>query len=397
MSSWRQGTSVTCPEFGLILACARSAARGEPDVGIAALLTKSLDWENLLQLSKAHGLLSIVAEQLRSFDSQIPPHFVRCLRKAALVNAGRNLLLSAELHRTALALTQAGIQFVPYKGVVLEEQLYGSFGLREVNDIDLIVNEDDRRKTIACLEALGYESAYPLPLHLQEAAMRYTKEWPYLRDGLTVDLHWRIIQKPSWPSLDMAAIWRELQSMSWQSMDVRTLAPPVLLAALGVHASEHGWSQLRLFTDIAAVIHRFPNLDWEQVEELVADSQSRRSLFVSLWLSRLYFEAALPDRILREIRADSQVARIAECVVRSWTRPTALPYGGLRWLLFRTAGERSLDRLRFILSLMFLPAVVDYQSLRLPPGLVWGYFVWRPVRLLFKLLRTPTSTAPASR
>ncbi len=380
-------TSVQSLEIRLLLSCARSAAKFDTDPELAALLSQELDWERVVQLAEDHGLLPILAQQLDTRPGAMPEEIYVRVQLSARGNVRRNLLFSAELLRIGRAFAACGIKFLPHKGVVLNERLYGSASLRRVTDIDLIVRPEDRIKVAGCLETLGYRSALQLKPHLENAAMRHTHEWLYIRDGLQVDLHWELIDHASWPSFNMETAWSGLVPMRWQSLEVSILRPELLLVVLALHAAEHEWNQLQMITDIAALLERNPELKWNEVEELVSDSHARRSLHVSLWLADLYFNGPLPEWVLRRIRADRQVLRIAEIIAtRSWPVPETNVAVGLRWLLFRTKGEGLLDRWRYVLSMLLLPKIADFQNYEAGPSLTWIYFVSRPLRLILRRL-----------
>lgn len=374
-------------ELKLLLACARSAAKFDPDPELPALLSQELNWKNVFQLAEDHGLLPILAQQLQPDSGAMPAEVYDRLQVSARQNVRRNLLFSAELLRIAHAFSASGIEFLPHKGVVLNEYLYGSASLRRVTDIDLIVRPEDRIKATGCLEKLGYRSALQLKPHLERAAMRHTHEWLYVRDGLQVDLHWQLIDRASWPSFNIETAWNVLVPMRWQSLELSMLPPELLLVTLGLHAAEHEWNQLQMFTDIAALVKRNPRLNWNDVEQFVSDSHAKRSLYVSLWLTHLHFQQPFPEWILQRIKGDIQVMRIAEIIaMQSWPVPETNVANGLRWLLFRTKRERLIDRWRYILSMLLLPKIADFQNYEASPSFLWIYFLSRPLRLILRRL-----------
>jgi Uncharacterised nucleotidyltransferase len=379
--------SVHSPELRLVLACAKSAAKGGADAQLESLLSQQLRWEDVYELADEHGLLPIVAQQLQPYRNSIPAELYDRMQQCARVNDRRNLLFSAELLKIAHAFAASGIEFLPHKGVVLSDYLYGSTAARRVTDIDLIVRPEDRIKAIGSLKSLGYGSALKLKQHVEDAAMRHTHEWLYVRDGLQVDLHWEVVHHASWPSFDMKTVWGALVPMRWQSAELRMLGPELLLVVLGLHAAEHEWNQLQMFTDIAAVIERHPKLNWEKVEEFVSDSQARRGLYVSLWLAHVYFEEPVPEELLQRIRADSQVPQIANVIAaQSWPSPEIQIAEGFQWLLFRTRGERPIDRWRYVMSMILAPKIADFEAYEAAPYFTWLYFFSRPLRLMIRRL-----------
>jgi hypothetical protein len=121
------------------------------------------------------------------------------LREAHAANARRNFVLAAELHRVVEALGGAGMPVMPLKGAVaLLEPIYPSPSIRVMTDLDLLVPPERREAAIACLSRLGYRPR-TAELVLPDV------EHPMDRDGIVVDLHWRLSRIPEHG--DAAGIW----------------------------------------------------------------------------------------------------------------------------------------------------------------------------------------------
>jgi Uncharacterised nucleotidyltransferase len=377
-----------CPELSLLLACLRT----DPEtVGprLTELLKQDLSWDYLLDMAAWHGVIPLLAKRLVGHPS-VPPGMVERLTVFARVTAAKNLFLSAELIKLSTALTAHGIQHIPYKGTVLSQYLYGSTALRSVSDIDVVIRSEDVTKTIACLEELGFEDGFGLSSSQRETAMSYCFEYSFVRGEITVDLHWRLVQHFAWPSLEMARLWDSLVPFQFYGSEVRVFSPEWMLAALCIHCAQHDWRELKMLADIAELLAKHPRMDWRVLENLTADSHSRRSILVALSLIHTYLGASLPSLVSVAIDKDRQVKQIANRVyLTSWpSRHDPIPANvDMHWLWFRTKGERWIDRLRYIGSMALGPTMADFWGVNIPRSFAWLYFAVRPLRIISARLK----------
>jgi hypothetical protein len=336
-----------------------------------------------------HGVTPLLAKQLVGHPL-VPDSVVDLLRKFGHTNAVKNLYLSAELMKLIAELNAGEVPCIPYKGTVLSEYLYGSTALRCVSDIDLIIRPEDVKKAIACLEEQGFSDGFALSISQRASALRYSCEYSLIRNGVSIDLHWRLVQHSCWPSLDMDRIWQSLTSFPFCGTEVQIFSPECLIATLCVHAAQHEWMQLKMFSDIAEILWQHPGLNWQVIEEWTADSHSRRSMLVTLSLTHSYLGAPLPPRIRDAIGRDHQVGLIADRVFSemwpSQRNPTPA-HTDVRWLLLRTKGERWADRWRYVSRMIFSPTMADFWNMELPSSLSRLHVVIRPLRIICSRLR----------
>jgi hypothetical protein len=353
------------------------------------LLKQNISWNFLLEMGAWHGVVPMLAKRLTRHPG-VPSDVAESLRAFALTNAARNLSLSVELTKLSTALTSYRIPVIAYKGTVLSHYLFASAASRSVYDIDLIVRPEDLLKTVACLEGLGFEDGFGLTAYQRTNTMRYGFEHSFVRGETAVDLHWRVVPHFVWPSLDAEELWSSLVTFPFMGNELRIFSPEWMLAVLCIHAAQHDWMHLKMFADIAQLLSQHPSLDWRVIEGLTADSHSRRSLLVALNLTHTYLGATLPAQASEAIDMDPQVRQIASRVYLDFwpcKKDPTPAHMDFRWLLFRTKGERWIDRWRYIGSLAFRPTMADFLSLELPNALAWLYFAVRPLRIISARMR----------
>src|SRR5580692_11027431 len=143
-------------EWSLLRAACAEVPPTQKTARIRELLGFQVHWDSLLNLAEHHGVQPILARSLMSFEDQIPTQALITLKQSYQVNLHKALLLSGEFVRVANSLSQAGIDFIPYKGLALAETVYGDIALRQAGDIDLLIHATDLRRIQEAVGKLGY-------------------------------------------------------------------------------------------------------------------------------------------------------------------------------------------------------------------------------------------------
>ncbi len=374
------------PELLVLLACMRLDLNPAQRHELEQLLAPALDWDYLLRLAASHGVRPLLAKHVLQ-HAGVPEQAKDSLRRFSSENACWNLRLTAELLAICAELERRHIQHVVYKGPALSQYLCGSTALRESCDLDLLVRPEQRSQAMACLEELGFEDGYNLSASQRRAALRYGVEYGFLRKGVAVDLHWRLGLPINWSALCMAGIWKQVVPFTFCGQEIPVLSPEALLAALCVHAAQHDWSELKMFADVAELLRKQTDLNWSLVDSWAGNSHVRRCMNVSLHLASEYAGAALPAGLRDRISRDGEVAKIAAAAAGKWGLEQRAPaQTDVGWMLFKSKGERTVDRWHYVAAVALNPTLADFKTVALPSALSWGYLLLRPVRLMWKRL-----------
>lgn len=179
-------------------AARRAALREEARSALASAdheaLAHELAWRRLLPL--------VGSRALEVAGDVCPPSFHDHVRAAVAAARARGIAVETELRRTAALLAGHGIAALALKGPLLAAEAHGDYGLRETDDVDLLVPHARLHEAADLLAAEGYTRAEDpirpngLPdLHL---ALHHP-ERP------TVELHWRVHWYEEAFSADMLA------------------------------------------------------------------------------------------------------------------------------------------------------------------------------------------------
>ncbi|MHB1047806.1 MAG: nucleotidyltransferase domain-containing protein [Thermoanaerobaculia bacterium] len=383
-SSVEPGRASLSPEYGMLLACARSRMDERQALAVREL-SRRVSWEALFALGRRHSLFPLLYRQLAAAaPREVPPAALDRLKGLYQANAARNLLLMGELRRVLRALTEDGVTGIPFKGPLLAAGGYGDLSLRRFVDLDVIVRRDDVERAIATLARLGYRAELAASPAQQAFLVRTQHALSFRRDGgkLIVELHWAVASERFATGQSAESLWERAAMVRVDGIEVLALAPEDTLLSLCVHGSKHLWERLAWVCDIAEWVAAHPALRWPELLARAERAGQLRMLLVGLRLAAGLLDAELPGPASAAIREDRAVARLAIQAMRVIFRDPPRPPGMVASMRFNLLA-RSSRRARWGYLLHVLtPTDADVLLIRLPRAMQFVYFLVRPFRLL---------------
>jgi hypothetical protein len=141
--------------------------------------------------------------------------------------------------------------------------VYGDVGLREVGDIDLLIDPADAESADEVLRQSGLirkEPAARLTPRRRDFYEKYFKDYTYEvtggTSGFEVDLHWRLVRDAhAAHSLlaDGSNALSNFEILKIGSMEVTVLTRERSLIYMAVHGATEGWARWKSLADIAAL------------------------------------------------------------------------------------------------------------------------------------------------
>ena len=282
------------PAFQLACLCCGSA----PDVQLLPLLARIEVPAFLHLVSVRHRIGPLVATRLRSLPADAVPMALRSGLEAELQ---RNRLRNLKTTRSHLLIdrwfAEAGIPWLPFKGLTLASRYYRDPAERQVNDLDLWVPPEQLDAARAVLAREGFHFD-PASAHWDLAARgarhraflsRWTVEETHLsREHGGIDLHWQLSDNPALFRLSAEDLLAGRETVTVAGQPLPSMRHEDLLLYLCEHGGKHGWFRLKWLADLPRVLdHRA--LDWPALFARARALGCERSLQLGLALSEQLF------------------------------------------------------------------------------------------------------------
>jgi hypothetical protein len=386
------------PEIELLVCVASPSVSGSRAERIQRLVANNLNWENVLAMAHRHSVVPLLFQQLCDAAlAGVPEHVMARLRNRNEENVRQSIWLVAELFKLLDQLRAAGIRAVPFKGPTLALSAYGDIGLRQFGDLDILVKRQDVLQVKDLLATHGFKST-PLLTHAQEAALlRFDCAYNFVNEaGVMVDVHWNFAPRYLSLPLDLDRLWRRLEALTLNGRELPSLAAIDLLPALCVHGATHFWERLNWIADVAGLIVRNKNLDWQELLAEARAGGNTRALALGLFLAHDLLGAPLPEEVWQAVRKDAVVREVGAQVKQQLCAPLAVRSGVSEGRLHLKLKERRRDKLKSAIRLSLTPRNFDWMFLSLPAALTVFYYPLRPLRLAAKYALRVVSGVPAS-
>ena len=378
----------------LLLCASRTHVSEQHNERIARLLEADLDWSQLCQLAARHKVVPLLHRTLLgSHANALPTEIARELSQAHLINVSTNLVLAATVPKLLAAFEENAIRAIPYKGLEIAIIAYGDLTLRHIGDVDIMTTSADYPRASELLLREGYEIL---------ADWGWERVFADPSGRIKIDVH-RTIATQELPIAIDLSYWRgRLLSFQLKGNTIPSLSLNDLLLVMCVQVAKDGWvgrCELKKICDIAELIRSHPNLNWQAAIKEAEQVGCRRILFLGLLLAHDLLDAALPERVLRMIRAEGQMEYLSRHLVRGiaatgaeselTTEDQSRFPNAIR--------ERWRDRMRpryDAIKRSMVPNELDRAFVELPGWLDWLYYLIRPIRLLRDALRGTAGTKP---
>jgi hypothetical protein len=228
---------------------------------IKELIKSVSDWDYFASLANEHGVVALVFYNLErnGFLTELPERIAETLNNAFMLSLSRNSFHMTVISEVLKILNKENIKTVLLKGMALELSVYGNTGLRQMTDIDILIDRNDYKRACKILIENGFlslpvKSLFHLPI------IAYTgKHLPsLLKNGASIDIH-----------LDLFGVRKSiLTKLLYENSSKIVLAgqhayiPSLQLFFLYLvrHINSHevnDESQLRLYTDLVVLIEKY--------------------------------------------------------------------------------------------------------------------------------------------
>jgi hypothetical protein len=273
-----------------------------------------------------------------------------------------SLRMTAELFRILDLFAAKGIGALVVKGPVLSVQAYGDPALRSYGDLDLLVRQRDIRRATEWMIADGYAAQVPIrAIDAGKIPGQYLFSKPQAK--LLVELHNDCTLRYFPRRLPLERFFERQIRVQLDSREAPALSVEDELVFICIHGAKHLWERLMWIADVAALVSRQANLDWDRAASIAEEVGAERMLYTGLLLAVNLLKLRLPDQVLEKVKSDSMAAKLARQIL-NWLPAAGYSPPGLF--------ERAAFRLRmrgglfsapvYLLRLLFSPTEEDWGA-----------------------------------
>jgi hypothetical protein len=343
-----------------------------------------LNWDALLELADEHGVQGMLARRLEEANYEGMPGSAR-EKLQARVRAQHlsSLSLSVELFRILDDFLKTQVEVICVKGPTVSQVAYGDPSLRSFGDLDLLVRQRDIQAVYERMQAMGFEPDIP-PQALETG--KIPGEYVFRRAGTArmVEFHSEKTFRHYPRAMRIDNMMARKRCVQVDGRDVPALSLEDEVVFDCVHGGKDFWERLVWVADVAAIVTRYRELNWENALQAAKGVGADRMLLAGVQLAHEVLGSPVPERIASSIQADPE-SLVLCAKVRRW-----LPYAG-----YRSPGVagRAAYRMQmagggitgaaYLARLSFSPTEDDWEE----NGRGGKSWLWETLRRPFRLIR----------
>ncbi len=289
----------------------------------------------------SYRLLPRLYHNLQQHDVRDP--WMGRLKGIHRLNWSKNHTLFHKATALLAELRQLNVEIMLLKGAALNLLYYDNYGLRPMDDVDILVHLDDVATVLDSLKESGWVFSYPYGDAYQVQHWRHSAGFVETTGG-QIDLHWYVFKDCRYPDAD-EPFWRDAVSVHVNEVPVLALNPTDQLFHVCVHgAKRSSIPPFRWIADAFAIMHHpQSDIDWGRMVTQAARCQFALPLIDTSRYLRERFDLDIPSQALEELeRIPVSMERRVKYNANLYNRPTlwkALALG-VPWTWFGFLGPR---------------------------------------------------------
>lgn len=312
------------PEDQFLITCLRTKLAMDQKDGLEKIDFSIIDWDLVFKKAIQWDIAPLLAKVIIKKSSlEMPDNFLHRIRVVYYKTFIANTSKFKELAKIIRAFNKLGIRVIILKGSHLAQFIYQDIGMRQMADIDILINKEYIQKVEELLFQLGYDyvelgpAAYDfLKVHRdtdgKQALINHYKKTHhhllpfYSPKGIhRLEIHRDISTRAGPFNIDNEGLWRRAKSVDFEGSDSFIFCPEDLLLHLSLHASYYDQLQehrLRVCCDMTSIVkHHSDAIDWSELRIRAHEWRAEKYLYLTLRLSKEILGANVPTTFLKDL------------------------------------------------------------------------------------------------
>lgn len=269
---------------------------------------ETIDWDNLFLRADLHQIKPQVSIMLsKLYLESVPASAMKRFKEAHRENIYQQLRNATEYFRVKERLDKEGIVAVPFKGMWIANDFYGSLGDRESSDIDLFIDKNDLGKIRLIMTDLGFTVQDTLTKLTEEYILGELAEYNFNNYSgeeriSHFEYHYRMGLRSYHMDISMDDLKSQIIDGKIQNRSLKVLTPAAnLLLVIMHHGGKDQYMKLKDILDIALIIRKHKDVDWEWLLKKAEKFKVKKLVFLGIRLASEITGIMVPPEISEQV------------------------------------------------------------------------------------------------
>ncbi len=305
------------PEDAIVCLCTRQKFETiQQQALIDIYQSQPIQWDNVYETAHQHQVSPLVYVNLSKFSNEeldISPTVLSRFKKAQIRNVFVKKRTKVALEKVLALFSRKGIDAMLVKGEALSHLVYEQPWYTISHDIDLIIRarvedlaEADHREILELLDGFNHE---------RNAFKEHIEYDFYEHHDVTMN---NVL------AVDWERIWAEAQKIRIKGYDVFVMTPEDMLLTTAINSCRKRFFRLKSLCDLASIIEKYPNLDWDTVVSKSHAYKCNTILYTALVVAQAILDCRLPDEIVTDLKVNPLRASLISYLVNNLSQRLSL-------------------------------------------------------------------------
>jgi hypothetical protein len=238
-----------------------------------AVSASDISWENISELSKLHGVTSLLFHRKRSLGIKLPDQIEREWLGYHLYQIAEEKKACRQIKELKEILDPEGIPFILLKGASAVMRLYPQPGLRTFVDLDILIPDDKVEQFKQTMTKAGYKPLAARNSPEDEELLKFDVHLDPLwrEENLMIEPHLSIFKGRSKYSTALPEIWNDKEEKKADGISVAHLNKEHFVIHTLLHCasdlSDGGFIEIKGLIDLLYAIRTW-KIDWSKVKDI---------------------------------------------------------------------------------------------------------------------------------
>lgn len=267
------------------------------------LIPRISDWNYFTDIIISRGIGPLFYKKITYLSNSdlIPISVKSKLQNIYFLNLSRGIILQEYFDKINSVFKENSINVIALKGIYLNESLYNDIGLRQLSDIDLLINEENGIRCLDLLTNLGFHKTNDGRTEFHINNSEFVHYLPMVNNGVSVELHIKLHKKTETYYIPTKMLWENAVSVNISKTKALALCLNDLIIHICIHMDKHfreGHIQFTCFSDLANLLEKYnESMNWNEFTDRCQIYNCESTVFKYIIMVNFFMNAPINANI----------------------------------------------------------------------------------------------------